>query len=634
LGLILAAGTGLSVGREGPFVHMAGVMAYQLLFRVPHFKDILENEGLFRQMLVSSTSLGIGATFAALIGGVLFTIEITSTYYLVAQYFKGFVAGLSGALAVICLDSLMTSQERAKQTLVLSAFTSDMYDLREMPAYFFIGCMCAALGQLYKHQRLFLLKYIRIMTSWNLRLARNPAQRWQFVRRTVIVSSSVAFISSMLMFFPGEYNRSGPFALFQDLISAGDLPDSFTSAAGGQNVALLLVFIMRWITSSLATSIVVPAGDFILLAGVGAAGGRLFGNMINHFYSGTFPATYALIGGAALSASATQSISSGLIILELTGASTMTIPTFVAVLAAVGFSRKLGRNLYDSVMETNGLKTLQGLNPDPEYIANRTASNIMVRDLAVVPCDSTVEYLVNRLEDVGKFVRFPVVSSLDTLVFQGVVDRGELARLLRRRGSRNNRFMSHVNKRLGQDMAAISTESQSNVFSISVALHSVYDTIKTIGRGAQQEEGDTGSISPTSQRTRRGRPKLTSLFESPNSTQRARSPLRMKSQRLSLAALEHGGWEEKNLKEAVMADMMRARVDLVSEWQNGGIYIDTSVWTVPENMPLGHLHVLFELLKATEVFVVDSSQLRGVITRDVLYEALRGSRPNSSYYYS
>jgi H+/Cl- antiporter ClcA len=39
-------------------------------------------------MLVASTSLGVSSVFGATIGGVLLAVEITSTYYLVAQYFK------------------------------------------------------------------------------------------------------------------------------------------------------------------------------------------------------------------------------------------------------------------------------------------------------------------------------------------------------------------------------------------------------------------------------------------------------------------------------------------------------------------------------------------------------------------
>jgi hypothetical protein len=42
---------------------------------------------------------------------------------------------------------------------------------------------------------------------------------------------------------------------------------------------------------------------------------------------------------------------------------------------------------------------------------------------------------------------------------------------------------------------------------------------------------------------------------------------------------------------------------------------------------MGHLHVLFELLRATRLFVVVGGQLRGVITRDRLHDALAATLP-------
>jgi H+/Cl- antiporter ClcA len=51
-------------------------------------QDLLAHGSMVRQMLVASTSLGVSSVFGATIGGVLLAVEITSTYYLVAQYFK------------------------------------------------------------------------------------------------------------------------------------------------------------------------------------------------------------------------------------------------------------------------------------------------------------------------------------------------------------------------------------------------------------------------------------------------------------------------------------------------------------------------------------------------------------------
>lgn len=49
---------------------------------------------------------GVSSTFAATIGGVLFSIEITTLYYDMGNYFKAFVAAISGTVAVSLVRTL------------------------------------------------------------------------------------------------------------------------------------------------------------------------------------------------------------------------------------------------------------------------------------------------------------------------------------------------------------------------------------------------------------------------------------------------------------------------------------------------------------------------------------------------
>jgi chloride channel 2 len=89
LGLFAALSAGLSVGKEGPFVHVsAGIVNKLSKFRP--FRDIYNNQSLKKQMLAASVAAGVTATFGAPIGGVLFSIEVTSTYYMVSNLWKAF----------------------------------------------------------------------------------------------------------------------------------------------------------------------------------------------------------------------------------------------------------------------------------------------------------------------------------------------------------------------------------------------------------------------------------------------------------------------------------------------------------------------------------------------------------------
>lgn len=72
LALILSASSGLSLGKEGPYVHIAtcvGNIACRLFSKYNH------NDGKRREVLSASAASGVGVAFGAPIGGVLFSLE-------------------------------------------------------------------------------------------------------------------------------------------------------------------------------------------------------------------------------------------------------------------------------------------------------------------------------------------------------------------------------------------------------------------------------------------------------------------------------------------------------------------------------------------------------------------------------
>lgn len=92
-GLIFALGSGLSIGKEGPFVHLSCIIAHQLL-RVPLFKQIRRSQDLTHHVLAAACAVGVTATFGTPIGGVLFSIEVTTTYYVTSNYWRAFFSSV------------------------------------------------------------------------------------------------------------------------------------------------------------------------------------------------------------------------------------------------------------------------------------------------------------------------------------------------------------------------------------------------------------------------------------------------------------------------------------------------------------------------------------------------------------
>lgn len=72
LALVLSVASGLSLGKEGPYVHIAtcvGNVACRL------FSKYNQNDGKRREVLSASAAGGVGVAFGAPIGGVLFSLE-------------------------------------------------------------------------------------------------------------------------------------------------------------------------------------------------------------------------------------------------------------------------------------------------------------------------------------------------------------------------------------------------------------------------------------------------------------------------------------------------------------------------------------------------------------------------------
>lgn len=86
VGLTSTLGSGLPLGKEGPFVHISSIMGSLLSKLFTSFKGIYENESRSHEMLAAACAVGVACCFAAPVGGVMFSIEVTSVYFAVRNY--------------------------------------------------------------------------------------------------------------------------------------------------------------------------------------------------------------------------------------------------------------------------------------------------------------------------------------------------------------------------------------------------------------------------------------------------------------------------------------------------------------------------------------------------------------------
>lgn len=98
LGMIFMLSTGMSLGKEGPFVHIAGCIANT----VP-YHELKNNKTLLHQFYTAAIAVGVTCTFGAPIGGVLFAIEVSTASFTVSNLWKSFFAS---TITVLCFKAV------------------------------------------------------------------------------------------------------------------------------------------------------------------------------------------------------------------------------------------------------------------------------------------------------------------------------------------------------------------------------------------------------------------------------------------------------------------------------------------------------------------------------------------------
>lgn len=141
LGLILSVASGLSIGKEGPYVHIAtcvGNIACRLFSKYNH------NDGKRREILSASAASGVGVAFGAPISGVLFSLEEVSYYFPPKTLFRTFFCCIVASLSLKFLNPYGTG----KIVIFEVRYVND-WRFFEMVIFILLGVLGGALGALF-----------------------------------------------------------------------------------------------------------------------------------------------------------------------------------------------------------------------------------------------------------------------------------------------------------------------------------------------------------------------------------------------------------------------------------------------------------------------------------------------------
>ncbi|KAF4681161.1 Chloride Channel, partial [Perkinsus olseni] len=185
VGLVAVQAAGLSLGSEGPFIHVAGCLAVALCTYLPQtwFFKYISVETYRLQLLAVAVSAGVTATFGAPVGGVLFSIEVTATFFFVSSLWKGFYTAIACMVVfrlarLLPLVELFQVEDLPPLTITLETF-----------AFIILAILCGVLSGI-------IVFFVGVLNSITKRFP--IPGRYAWAAGVALVDAGVAYASPLL----------------------------------------------------------------------------------------------------------------------------------------------------------------------------------------------------------------------------------------------------------------------------------------------------------------------------------------------------------------------------------------------------------------------------------------------------
>ena len=311
-GGLLAMGSGLALGREGPTVQMGASTAHLVgkLFR-RDWKDS-------RVLLAAGAGAGLATAFNAPIAGAVFVLE-----ELVRRFESRIaIAALGASAGAIAVARVLLGQapDFHVEPMPYPGFAT-------VPIHLALGVVAGLLGVAYNRTLLGTLA------------AADRLGRWPAEVRAALVGAGVGLVA---WFAPG-------------VVGGGDSITQRMLAGGGTLATIPLVFLLRFGLGPLSYAAATPGGLFAPMLVLGAQIGVLFGILCSHWIPSVspHPTELAVIGMAAFFTAVVRAPVTGIIlVIEMTGGFTLFLPMLGACFGAMVIPTLLRNEpIYESLRE-------------------------------------------------------------------------------------------------------------------------------------------------------------------------------------------------------------------------------------------------------------------------------------------
>ncbi|KAL3271016.1 hypothetical protein HHI36_021516 [Cryptolaemus montrouzieri] len=643
LGIACTIGSGMPLGKEGPLVHMSSIVTtlYGSLISKLRCFDIEETRKT--EMLAAACAVGVATTFAAPIGGVLFSIEVTTAYFAVRNYFRGFFAAVCGAITYrllsVWIDGLKTYTPVFKTNFLVDL----PFDPQELIVFGLMGVVCGFGGALYCwcHRNYVLFTKRNKFIKWL-----NGFCRFIYPGFVVLAVSSITFPPGIGRYLAGHLPPKGHvdnlFANFTWM--SGNLTrkqeiilDNWRTDRTGPYLHLLSFMGFMFLISIFASTMPVPNGTFIPTFRFGAAFGRIIGELMatwfpdGFFYGGrnvhALPGGYATVGAAAFTGAVTQTVSVAVIVFEMTGQICHAIPILIAVLISVGISTNLGPSCYNNVIIIKKLPYLPDLIPSVSNMYAICVEDFMVADIKYVHFEMTYFELETLLRENPKLKVFPIVANADNKILLGSIKRNELMSLLEEQTGRKKRLQYIFNRHFENESIKIenkkkveeitNADNRLSTYDNPVLQHSesipgIFEDHFALNDTTEEysNQGETRPYGFIFRKIPRTNSTLKSLLgdsrkpfivPSKGRTLRLHQPIRDMSRK------ERNKWEEE--QKASLVDFTTS-------------LIDPAPFQLVERTSLLKVHYLFSMMGLNLAYVTAIGKLVGVVSLKELREAI------------
>lgn len=385
LSATIALGSGLTLGREAPTIHIGAALAAGLSRLVPTSPDYR------RQMIAAGAGAGLAAAFNAPITGVLFVVEellqdlssLTLGVAIIASFIGAVVSRLLGGRSL-------------ELNLVLDAYQTSFW-ITEIPFYLLLGILAGLLGSLFNRgiiasQRFY--RQLRLSLPWRVALA-----------------GLVSGIAIALL--PSDFRDNT--GLRESLIT-GETQPSLAA----------IVFVSQFFLTLVAYGSGAPGGLYAPSLILGSALGYLVGIGEHAVLGLSSPATYALAGmGAFLSAAAKVPITAIMIVFEMTTDFNLVLPLMIGSVTAYIIAEKIAPgSLYDKLLELRGIHLETAAAPKG-LLAELTARDVMQPRVETLGAQMTLDEAVQAFSS-SHHRGFPVV---DNGKLVGIITQTDLVKM-------------------------------------------------------------------------------------------------------------------------------------------------------------------------------------------------------------